>query len=191
MERLTISGGEIAFYEPICAKCSNKNAPKIQKQIDKNIPFYDMVGYKYENMTIRKIKDIYKKLAELEDILAKYGIENAEELDNLINSIKTNTLIDIENKEILELKNANLKNELAELKQKAIVPKYNINQIVYLADKYYNKVYEFKIATIYAKKSKDEHFDLISYDGHLEENCYATREEAEQKLAETKGEKDV
>lgn len=84
MERLTISGGKIAFYEPIYAKCSNKDAPKIQKQIDKNIPFYDMVGYKFENMTIRKVEDIYNKLAKLEDVLEKYDIESAEDLNKLI-----------------------------------------------------------------------------------------------------------
>lgn len=67
------------------------------------------------------------KLGELEDVLEKYGIESAEDLDNIINSIRTNTFIDIENKEILELENANLKNELAELKQKAIVPKKIVN----------------------------------------------------------------
>lgn len=82
MKRLTISGGGITFYESVYAKCSNKNAPEIQKQINKNIPFYDMIGYKYEDMTIRKVKDIYNKLGELEDVLEKYGIERAKELEH-------------------------------------------------------------------------------------------------------------
>ena len=63
------------------------------------------------------IGEAINKLGELEDVLEKYGIESAEDLDNIINSIRTNTFIDIENKEILELENANLKSELAELKQ--------------------------------------------------------------------------
>ena len=58
----------------------------------------------------------------------KYDIESAEDLDSIINSIKTNTFIDMENKSMLELENANLKNKLAELKQQlAVKEKKHLN----------------------------------------------------------------
>ena len=67
------------------------------------------------------IKEIEEKLGELEDVLEKFNIGYAAQLDSILTVNRTNTLIDIENKEILELENTNLKSELAELKQKAIV----------------------------------------------------------------------
>ena len=68
-----------------------------------------------------KFGNAINKLGELEDVLEKFNIGYAAQLDSILTVNRTNTLIDIENKEILELKNANLKSELAELKQKAIV----------------------------------------------------------------------
>ena len=56
------------------------------------------------------------KLAKLEDVLQKYNIESVGQLEGILTVNRTNTLIDIKNKEILELENANLKSELAEIK---------------------------------------------------------------------------
>lgn len=53
---------------------------------------------------------IMNKLGELEDVLEKYGIENPDILDLNLQTIKN-----------INIQNANLRNELAELKQKAIV----------------------------------------------------------------------
>lgn len=200
MERLTISGGEIAFYEPIYAKCSNKNAPEIQKQIDKNIPFYDMVGYKYKNMTIRKIEDIYKKLAKLEDVLEKYGIENLEEYISALNEARNFAIKEKKTqfKRYIEevAKREKLEQELAELKQKAIVPKFKIGQKVWWIDIRMNgfneqryRIESYLIDSIVITK---EQFRYYGDDGlWLGDNeLFATKEEAEQKLAEIKGEKD-
>lgn len=137
-----------------------------------------------------------EKLGELEDVLQKYGIENAKELDSILNSIKTNTFIDIQNKEILELENANLKSELAELKRKAIVPKYRQGQLVYIL---YNNIpsqvsidkiiIKAKIESKFSQFNKIEIKYKVDYDTkHYNENdIFATQKEAEQRLAEIGG----
>lgn len=136
------------------------------------------------------IGEAIKKIGELEDVLEKYGIDNVKQLDNMINSIRTNTLIDIQNKEILELENANLRTELAELKQKAIVPKFEAGQIVYFNDDYGQILSGSIIAFDYYTSS----YIIIDIFGNevwrRTENFFTTKEEAEQKLAEINGEKD-
>lgn len=67
-----------------------------------------------------------------------------------------------------------------------IEPKFKIGQKVYIADKYFDKVYELKINSIRISRFKDKHFNSISYDGHLEENLFATEEEAKSKLEDLK-----
>ena len=79
--------------------------------------------------------------------------------------------------------------ELEEQLKNAIVPKFKINQIVYIVDKYFDKIYELKITSIRVSRFKDKHFNSISYDGHSEESLFATKEEAQAKLEELKGEK--
>ena len=135
------------------------------------------------------INEMTEKLGELEDVLEKYGIENAEELDSAINAIRTNTLIDMKNKEMLELENANLKNELAELKQKAIVSKFKIG------DKVYAIVDAFADTGVLPVEIKGTHLLYKVWDGQdilmlYFARIFATKEEAKQKLAEIKGEKD-
>lgn len=132
---------------------------------------------------------IMNKLGELEDVLEKYGIKNAEELDNIINSIRTNTFIDIENKEILEIENANLKSELAELKQKAIVPKFERQSHIYgfacgVIKSYIVVAYLDNIITL-CEDTQSNTLEFYNNDYLVE-----TKEEAEQKLAEIKGDKD-
>lgn len=130
---------------------------------------------------------VYNKLGELEDVLEKYGIESAEDLDNIINSIRTNTFIDIENKEILELENANLKSELAELKQKAIVPKFSIGQEVWAISVYRKDcvdnfiIQEICFCSPYGLYYKTN-MGINLYEYYFD--IFATKEEAEQKLAE-------
>ena len=205
MGRLTISSGKITFYEPIYAKCSNKNTPKIQKQIDKNIPFYDMVGYKYEDMTIRKVEDIYNKLAKLEDVLEKYDIESAEDLNKFIhhkdgqikkwkqdyeNYSKLEKSISKEHQCCLDNWRA-CENELAELKQKAIVPKFQVGQTLFRID--FGSIVPFLVNEIYGYIKADKSVDINYFDyvGLIikENDLFATREDAEQKLAVIKGKK--
>ena len=134
---------------------------------------------------------VYNKLGELEDVLEKYGIESAEDLDNIINSIRTNTFIDIENKEILELENANLKSELAELKQKAIEPKFKVGQEVYVVcDSNINRIVSgWKIADYEYYKQQYIIENKNGIDWIHKDKIFATREEAKQKLAEIGGKK--
>lgn len=155
------------------------------------------------------------RLAELEDVLEKYDIDDAKQLDNIINSIRTNTLIDMEYKEILELENANLKSELAELKQKAIVLPFEFDKPIYkLCPKCnyqhtdckncawrgcgFNQCYDICheedrgriICEIILKKDNcNVSWNAIRFiSEHWGEYYFATKEEAEQKLAEIKGE---
>lgn len=89
-----------------------------------------------EKYNIENIGDLELRLEDIEhyafqvnkqlvDILAKYGIENLDILDLNLQTIKN-----------INIQNANLRNELAELKQKAIVPKFEKGQLVYFSDDY-------------------------------------------------------
>ena len=156
------------------------------------------------------VGEAIKKLGELEDVLEKYNIKNIEDLELRLEDIEhyayqTNKqLIDIlakygiENLDILDLnlqtikniniQNANLRNELAEIKQKAIVLKFKVGQKVYVIE---NK-HIFKDVVEEIEITEDGilfYFEEGIYG--LEENeIFATKKEAEQKLAEIKGEKD-
>lgn len=111
-------------------------------------------------------------------ILEKYEIISDEELDSILNNL-----------DLIRLENFDLKQELAELKQKAIVPKFNFNQEIYFIDEvnqivraiilaydYYDKRYLARL-----KYFQEEQVWLY------EEDIFATREEAEQKLSEIGG----
>lgn len=134
------------------------------------------------------------RLAELEDVLEKYNIENPTILDFYLQTIKN-----------ISMQNANMRNELAELKQKAIVPKFEVGQEIYVIDDYFKVTsaiierviinteysisegetsYVHYLANLGEKYEWDERY-LILYG----EDISLTKEEAEQKLAEIKGEK--
>lgn len=81
IKRLTIKNGEIGFYNKICNKCSNKNDPKIRKQIEDGKRYCDVKGYKYHQYSPEELKEIYKKLSLLEDIMEKHLIETPEMFD--------------------------------------------------------------------------------------------------------------
>ena len=145
------------------------------------------------------------KLGELEDVLEKFNIGYAAQLDSILTVNRTNTLIDIENKEILELENANLKSELAELKQKAIVPKFRTYQPIFYITQFYtstkgNPEYDIISDKYYVAENENEIILGWNYAKDFNQRKYyyvrkywvfATKEEAEQKLAEIKGEKDA
>lgn len=150
------------------------------------------------------------KLAKLEDMLEKWHIENLEgyiagliELRNIaIEEKKTQFKRYIEE----VTKREKLEQELAELKQKVIVPKFKVGQEIYVIDDYFkvtsaiierviiNKEYSISegetsyvhyLANLGEKYEWDERY-LMLYG----EEISLTKEEAEQKLAEIKGEKD-
>lgn len=130
------------------------------------------------------------KLGELEDVLEKHKIKN---LDEYISA-----LIEARNFAIKErntnfsryiketIKNEELETELAELKQKAIVPKYKTGDKVYgIIDTWaYTDVLPIEIRGICllyevwdGENTTKQHYTRI----------FATKEEAEQKLVKLKG----
>ena len=147
------------------------------------------------------------RLAELEDVLEKWHIENLEgyiagliELRNIaIEEKKTQFKRYIEE----VTKREKLEQELAELKQKMIMPKFKVGQEIYVIDDYFkvtsaiieriticreNSIskgktsYVHYLANLGEKYEWDERYLIL--DG---EEIYLTKEEAEQKLAEIRG----
>lgn len=134
------------------------------------------------------------RLAELEDVLEKYGIENLEEY---ISALMEARKLAIEEARIKfkrykdeTIKREKIERQLAELKQKAIVPQFKPNDDAYII--WNGTIIDVKISSIvtineYIVKTchSDLHHDGISC---IDENeVFATREEAEQKLAQLKG----
>lgn len=153
--------------------------------------------------------DAIDRLGELEDVLEKYGIENLEEYISALIEARKFSIEEskINFKRHIEetTKREKLEQQLAELKQKAIVPKFEIGQEVYIINKYYYKkhwcVEKNKIVGIEDKIDRKEKYvrwyTLTYGDIKLgnrykfqEKDIFATKEEAEQKLTEIKGEKD-
>ena len=145
-----------------------------------------------------------KRFGELEDVLEEFGLTSAEDLRNYLN-FKGNMAI-WEGKFELKNKIAVLEQELAELKQKAIVPKFEVGQEIYVTDDYFKVTsaiierviinteysiskgetsYVHYLANLGEKYEWDERYLML--DG---EDISLTKEEAEQKLAEIKGEKE-
>lgn len=134
---------------------------------------------------------VYNKLGELEDVLEKYGIENLEEYISALVEARKFAIEEskINFKRHIEetTKREKLEQELAELKQKAIVPKFKVGQEIYIVCDPNRIVFGWKIADYeyykqqYIVENKDG-IDWIS-----EDRIFATKEEAEQKLAEIGG----
>lgn len=144
------------------------------------------------------------KLAKLEDVLEEFELTSAEDLRNYLN-FKTNMAI-WEGELNYKNKIAELEQELAKLKQKVIVPKFEVGQEIYVIDDYFrvtsaiieriticreNSIskgetsYVHYLANLGEKYEWDERY--LRLDG---EEIYLTKEEAEKKLAEIKGKKD-
>lgn len=124
-----------------------------------------------------------KRFGELEDVLEKHNVESVEELDLILQGLK-----------IIHQENANLKSKLAELKRKAIVPKFSLGQEVWWIDTRVNsfnesryRIESYLIDSIVINK---EQFRYYGDDGlWLGDNeLFATKEEAEQELTKLKGE---
>lgn len=135
---------------------------------------------------------VYNKLGELEDILESWHIENLEELKTRLHDCQVYHLKNNSNETLIH----NLKNELAELKQKAIVPKFSLRQTCFII--WENDIISAQIEKIIMKLSKDEEENSIFYSitnqyGYAlrfpEEQLFATKEEAEAKLRELQGDK--
>lgn len=145
------------------------------------------------------------RLAELEDVLEKWHIENLEgyiaaliELKNIaIEEKKTQFKRYIEE----VTKREKLEQELAELKQKAIVPKFRTYQSIFYITQYYtstkgNPEYDIISDKYYVAENENEiilgwnyakDFNQRKYYYVRKDWVFATKEEAEQKLAEIGG----
>ena len=148
------------------------------------------------------------KLAKLEDVMERWHIENLEGYISALIEVRN---IAIEEKKtqfkryIEEVtKREKLEQELAELKQNAIVPKFKIGQEVWVND----WTGQLRIGRIYEVQTNavlHSQQPLITYlvdfygnyedddqenDYYEEKDVFATKEEAEKKLAEIKGDKD-
>ena len=139
-----------------------------------------------------------EKLGELEDILESWHIENLEELKIRLHDCQVYHLQNNSNETLIH----NLKNELAELKQKAIVPKFRTYQPIFYITQYYtstkgNPEYDIISDNYYVAENENEiilgwnyakDFNQRKYYYVRKDWVFATKEEAEQKLAEIKGE---
>ena len=125
---------------------------------------------------------VYNKLGKLEDVLEKYGIDNLEDFIKEYSSRNIKLAND----------NYDLEQQLAELKQKAIVPKFEVDQTLFRID--FGSIVPFLVNEIYVHIKADETISIQYFDYVglvIEENeLFATKEEAEQELARIKGEKD-
>ena len=126
------------------------------------------------------IKEIEEKLGELEDVLEKYGIDN---LDDFIKEYSSRNIK-------LANDNYDLEQELAELRQKAIVPKFERQSHIYGFA--YGRIKHY-VVIAYLDNTITLCEDVQSNTFEFCNNAYLveTKEEAEQKLAEIKGEKDA
>lgn len=138
------------------------------------------------------------KLGELEDVLEKYVIENLGDYIEKLNQAiydKDTALFRTEKEAksqqfFLEEKVKKLEQELTELKRKAIVPKFQVGQTLFRID--FGSIVPFLVNEIYGHIKADKSIDINYFDYVgliIEENdLFATREEAEQKLTQLKGE---
>ncbi len=68
-ERLTISKGEIKFYDSAYNKCSNHNAPEIREKINNGTLVCDIEEYQSCSYTTKELRDMYSRLSKLEDMI--------------------------------------------------------------------------------------------------------------------------
>ena len=103
-------------------------------------------------------------------------------LDNYLATVRLNELND---------KVKELEQELAELKEKAIVPKFKVGQEIWCIQ--YMAIFKFKINKVEIHRGEEETENRIIYGNwedmiyQIEENCFTTEEEAQAKLKEIQG----
>ena len=92
--------------------------------------------------------------------------------------------------ELIEIKHK-LEKELAELKEKAIVPKFKVGQEIWCIQ--YMAIFKFKINKVEIHRGEEETENRIIYGNwedmiyQIEENCFTTEQEAQEKLKEIQG----
>ena len=145
----------------------------------------DKISMKKYYLNIIKDKD--QRIAELEQELAKlkekYNKAN-EKLKNITEEVENN-IVDGQDYE-------KLKQELAELKEKAIVPKFKVGQEVYYYHIARNKIYLGLVEDIQYFATRSGIFYRIpnlqrDYFWIREDELFATEQEAQEKLKEMNG----
>lgn len=121
-----------------------KENRKLTEELDKEYSLTDKMEFNdFSCMGIPNA--VYNKLGELEDVLEKYKIENLEEYISALNEARNFTIKEhnaMFSKYIKEtIKTEELETELTELKQKAIVPKFQANQEIWYYHIGKNKIY--------------------------------------------------
>lgn len=167
----------------------------------------------HKDCQIEKWKQDYENCSKLEKSISKehqYCLDNwracEQELDKLKQTIPNcreckhlNKKIELNIKNKLMLENNKLEQELAELKQKVIVPKFYVGQNIFFIDNEYQIIQGVVDIILtgqdvfgkWCKYSIDlglEYEDDIRFVDKDEEEIFVTKEEAEKKLAEIKGE---
>ena len=100
-----------------------------------------------------------------------------------VNLEEHKTVIEKQQKRIAELEQ-----ELAELKEKAIVPKFKVGQEIWCIQ--YMAIFKFKINKVEIHRGEEETENRIIYGNwedmiyQIEENCFTTEQEAQAKLKE-------
>ena len=153
----------------------------------------------YSQPTDTTFYEIFNKLGELEDVLEEFELTSAEDLRNYLN-FKGNMAI-WERELNYKNKIAYLEQELAELKQKAIVPKFRTYQPIFYITQFYtstkgNPEYDIISDKYYVAENENEiilgwnyakDFNQRKYYYVRKDWVFATKEEAEQKLTEIGG----
>ena len=121
-------------------------------------------------------------------------IKDNEDIPSLLNNYQATVRLNELNDRIKELEQ-----ELAELKEKYIIPKFQLGQTIFTANKPNECIYELKIVSIHIESSEfyDRKFNSLVYlaerikDGYIggysEAELFATEQEAQAKLKEIQG----
>ena len=111
-------------------------------------------------------------------------IKDNEDIPSLLNNYQAKVRLNEFNDRVKELEQ-----ELAELKEKAIVPKFKRGQECYLIDNnfnYFKDTKEFNIVHSKIKKQQNWYY-IQDYGIYHEEDLFTTEQEAQEKLKEMQG----
>ena len=131
---------------------------------------------------LEMLEDKDQRIAELEQKCLLYEKEmlNCSQLENGM------SLCIVQKQRIAELEQ-----ELAKLKEKAIVPKFKVGQEIWCIQ--YMAIFKFKINKVEIHRGEEETENRIIYGNwedmiyQIEENCFTTEQEAQDKLKEIQG----
>lgn len=156
-------------------------------------------------MEERFVLDNNDNIIDYEDKTDKYCLSQ-EDVCNLLNK-QQQRIAELEQdlefttktaNELIEIKHK-LEQELAELKERYILPKFQLGQTIFTTNKPNECIYELKIVSILIERSEfcDRKFNSLVYlaerikdsyiGGYSEEDLFATEQEAQAKLQELRG----